>query len=183
MDTRRHAGARGEGQGHVPPRCQRSPWASTTSSWAARWPSISCIRPTPRSVPDGASSRSRGSATSSTSRSSPRASGVIDLGSGSGMDVFFAATGGPDRERRGIDFTAEQLDEGAAARGGVRLSQVEFREGRIEQLPADDATFDCVISNGVINLSPDKERVFAEAFESCGPEAGWLSPTSSATSR
>jgi len=89
---------------------------------------------------------------------------VIDLGSGSGMDVFFAALQvGPDGSVAGIDFTAEQLDKArnVAAEGG--FDQVEFREGRIESPPADDGSFDCVISNGVINLSPDKDRVFAEA--------------------
>ena len=63
----------------------------------------------------------------------------------------------------GVDFTAEQLAKarGLAARG--EFGRVEFREGRIERVPADDASADCVISNGVINLSPDKGRVFAEA--------------------
>jgi SAM-dependent methyltransferase len=65
---------------------------------------------------------------------------VIDLGSGSGMDVFFAAL---------------------AAEDG--FGQVEFREGRIESLPATADSCDCVISNGVVNLAPDKQRVFAEA--------------------
>jgi arsenite methyltransferase len=89
---------------------------------------------------------------------------VVDLGSGSGMDAFFAATqvGGAGTVI-GVDFTAEQLAKarGLAARGG--FDRVEFREGRIEYVPADDASADCVISNGVINLSPDKERVFADA--------------------
>ncbi len=91
------------------------------------------------------------------------AESVIDLGSGSGMDVFFAATQVGERgEVVGVDFTVEQLAKarGLAERSG--FPQVELREGRIESIPADDESFDCVISNGVINLSPDKERVFAE---------------------
>ncbi|MEK6273462.1 MAG: methyltransferase domain-containing protein [Actinomycetota bacterium] len=89
---------------------------------------------------------------------------VIDLGSGSGMDVFFAALQvGKGGSVVGIDFTAEQLDKARGLAGETGFDQVELREGRIEKLPADDATFDCVISNGVINLSPEKERVFAEA--------------------
>jgi arsenite methyltransferase len=89
---------------------------------------------------------------------------VIDLGSGSGMDVFFAAIQvGAEGAVVGVDFTVEQLEKARrlAAEGG--LAQVELREGRIEALPADDESFDCVISNGVINLAPDKSRVFAEA--------------------
>jgi arsenite methyltransferase len=88
---------------------------------------------------------------------------VIDLGSGSGMDVFFAAHQvGPDGYVAGVDFTTEQLDKARrlAEEGG--WDQVEFREGRIERLPAEDESFDCAISNGVINLAPDKEDVFAE---------------------
>jgi arsenite methyltransferase len=89
---------------------------------------------------------------------------VIDLGSGSGMDVFFAAERvGPSGSVVGVDFTAEQLEKAARLADEAGYSQVEFREGRIEQLPAEEERFDCVISNGVINLSPDKEAVFAEA--------------------
>jgi arsenite methyltransferase len=89
---------------------------------------------------------------------------VIDLGSGSGMDVFCAALQvGSEGTAVGVDFTAEQLAKarGLAERGGFR--QVEFREGRVESIPATAGSADCVISNGVINLSPQKERVFAEA--------------------
>ena len=88
---------------------------------------------------------------------------VIDLGSGAGMDVFYAATlVGPAGRVVGVDFTAEQLAKARelAARDG--FEQVDLREGRIESLPADDASFDCVISNGVVNLAPDKDVVFAE---------------------
>jgi len=89
---------------------------------------------------------------------------VIDLGSGSGMDVFFAAEQvGPSGAVAGVDFTSEQLTKARRIATEFGCSQVEFREGRIEQLPADDASFDCVISNGVINLAPEKELVFAEA--------------------
>jgi arsenite methyltransferase len=89
---------------------------------------------------------------------------VIDLGSGSGMDVFVAAHQvGPRGRIVGIDFTVEQLDKARrlAEEGG--WDQVEFREGRIERLPAEAEAFDCAISNGVINLAPDKEDVFREA--------------------
>jgi arsenite methyltransferase len=89
---------------------------------------------------------------------------VIDLGSGSGMDVFYAAgLVGTTGKVYGIDFTPEQLDKARrlASEGG--FDQVDFLEGRIEAIPLEDASVDCVISNGVINLAPDKEAVFAEA--------------------
>jgi len=89
---------------------------------------------------------------------------VIDLGSGSGMDVFFAAIRvGSDGRVVGVDFTAEQLEKSRRLAEEAGFGHVEFREGRIEQLPVEDESFDCVISNGVINLSPEKDRVFAEA--------------------
>jgi arsenite methyltransferase len=89
---------------------------------------------------------------------------VIDLGSGSGMDVFFAAERvGGTGSVVGIDYTAEQLEKARRIAEEAGYSQVEFREGRIERLPAEDASFDCVISNGVINLAPDKRSVFVEA--------------------
>ena len=88
---------------------------------------------------------------------------VIDLGSGSGMDVFFAAERvGPSGSVAGIDYTAEQLDKARRIAREAGYSQVELREGRIEELPADAESCDCVISNGVINLAPDQASVFAE---------------------
>jgi len=89
---------------------------------------------------------------------------VIDIGSGSGLDVFFAAERvGPSGTVLGIDYTAEQLEKARGIADEAGYSQVELREGRIEDLPADGDSFDCVISNGVINLAPEKDRVFAEA--------------------
>jgi arsenite methyltransferase len=89
---------------------------------------------------------------------------VVDLGSGSGMDVFFAALRvGAEGSAIGVDFTAEQLEKSRRLAEEEGFAQVEFREGRIEALPAAEESVDCVISNGVINLSPEKERVFAEA--------------------
>ena len=90
---------------------------------------------------------------------------VMDLGSGSGMDSFIAATQvGPTGRIVGIDFTTAQLAKARRLAGDAGVGHVEFREGRIDALPAEaTATVDCVISNGVINLSPDKELVFREA--------------------
>jgi len=89
---------------------------------------------------------------------------VVDLGSGSGMDVFYAADlVGPAGRVIGVDFTTAQLDKARRLADRDGVTGVEFREGRIEHLPIDDATVDCVISNGVINLCPDKASVFAES--------------------
>jgi arsenite methyltransferase len=89
---------------------------------------------------------------------------VVDLGSGSGMDVFFAALQvGASGRVIGIDFTIEQLNKARRIAQGSDFTQVELREGRIEALPIEDASCDCVISNGVINLAPEKHVVFAEA--------------------
>jgi ubiquinone/menaquinone biosynthesis C-methylase UbiE len=89
---------------------------------------------------------------------------VLDLGSGSGMDVFFAALQvGEGGRVAGIEMTAEQLDKAERLGSEGGFPQVTFTKGYIEDLPFEDATFDVVISNGVINLAPDKGTVFAEA--------------------
>ena len=89
---------------------------------------------------------------------------VVDLGSGSGMDALYAAgLIGPTGRVYGVDFTPEQLEKARGLAAAAGLRNVEFREGRIEHLPLSDASVDCVISNGVINLCPDKAAVFAEA--------------------
>ena len=89
---------------------------------------------------------------------------VLDLGSGSGTDVFCAAVlVGESGRVVGVDLTDEQLDKAERLRDRRGFAQVEFVEARIEQLPFEDARFDVVLSNGVINLSPAKGRVFAEA--------------------
>jgi arsenite methyltransferase len=85
---------------------------------------------------------------------------VLDLGSGSGMDVFAAALQvGRNGSVTGVDITPEQL---ANAERLVRDDHVSFRRARIEELPFENGSFDVVISNGVVNLSPEKQRVFAE---------------------
>jgi ubiquinone/menaquinone biosynthesis C-methylase UbiE len=95
---------------------------------------------------------------------------VLDLGSGAGFDCFLAANNvGPRGKVIGVDMTPEMLARARenAERGGYR--NVEFRLGEIESLPAADSSVDVIISNCVINLSPDKKRVFAEAFRVLKP--------------
>src|SRR6185312_12639716 len=85
---------------------------------------------------------------------------VLDLGSGSGMDVFAAALQvGPGGSVTGVDITPEQLAQADRLR---RDTHVRFRRARIEELPFEDGSFDAVISNGVVNLSADKRRAFAD---------------------
>jgi SAM-dependent methyltransferase len=95
---------------------------------------------------------------------------VLDLGSGGGIDCFLASRRvGPGGRVIGVDMTPEMIDRArtAARKGGFQ--NVEFRLGEIENLPVADATVDAVISNCVINLSPDKGRVFREAFRALRP--------------
>ncbi|NTW56826.1 MAG: arsenite methyltransferase [Chlorobiaceae bacterium] len=95
---------------------------------------------------------------------------VVDLGSGAGIDCFLASgLVGEEGRVIGIDMTPEMIDRARlnASRNGY--GNVEFREGRIEELPVDDTTADLVISNCVINLSTDKPGVFREAFRILKP--------------
>jgi SAM-dependent methyltransferase len=92
---------------------------------------------------------------------------VVDLGCGGGLDVFLAAKRvGPTGKAIGIDMTPEMLDlarrNAAKADGGRPLANVEFHRATIDKLPLLDASVDCVISNCVINLAPDKQAVFCE---------------------
>jgi arsenite methyltransferase len=89
---------------------------------------------------------------------------VLDLGSGSGTDVFCAAVQvGQSGRVVGVDITDAQIEKAARLRDRHGFSRLELVEAHIEDLPFDDESFDAVISNGVINLSPVKDRVFAEA--------------------
>lgn len=88
---------------------------------------------------------------------------VVDLGSGAGIDCFLAAPKvGPTGRVIGIDMTDAMLDKARAFATEKGYGNVEFRKGVIEDLPLDDDSVDLVISNCVINLSPDKAKVFAE---------------------
>jgi arsenite methyltransferase len=88
---------------------------------------------------------------------------VLDLGSGGGIDVLLSARRvGPSGFAYGVDFTPEMLDLARRNAGEAGATNVEFLDGHIEAIPLPDATIDVVISNCVINLSPDKPTVFAE---------------------
>jgi arsenite methyltransferase len=95
---------------------------------------------------------------------------VLDLGSGGGIDCFLSAQKvGPTGKVIGVDMTAEMLEKARQNRAKLGLDNVEFRLGEIEHLPVADNTVDVIISNCVINLSPDKPQVFREAFRVLRP--------------
>lgn len=88
---------------------------------------------------------------------------VLDIGSGAGTDLFYAALQvGPKGRAVGLDMTDEMLEKARANRRGGDFPQVSFEKGFAEMAPFSDGAFDVVISNGVINLSPDKGKVFSE---------------------
>jgi arsenite methyltransferase len=90
---------------------------------------------------------------------------VLDLGSGGGIDCFLAAKrAGPAGHVIGIDMTPEMLERARANAARMNATTVEFRQGQIEALPVADGEVDVVISNCVINLSPNKPEVFREMF-------------------
>jgi len=95
---------------------------------------------------------------------------VLDLGCGAGTDSLVAAQMvGQEGHVTGIDLTPEMLMKARASATEMRQKNVEFVEGEAEQLPFPDAAFDVVISNGVIDLIPDKDAVFSELFRVLKP--------------
>lgn len=96
---------------------------------------------------------------------------VLDLGSGAGFDAFLAAKAvGPKGRVIGVDMTPEMITKARANQTKGAYDNVEFRLGEIESLPVADNSVDVIISNCVINLSPDKGRVFREAFRVLKPD-------------
>lgn len=97
---------------------------------------------------------------------------VLDLGSGGGIDCFLAAKAvGPAGRVIGVDMTDSMLQLANKNKAKLGVNNVEFRKGEIENLPVDDNSVDVIISNCVINLSPDKDAVFKEAFRVLKPGA------------
>ena len=90
---------------------------------------------------------------------------VLDLGSGAGFDAFLASPNvGKAGKVIGVDITDEMLEKARENAKKGNYTNVEFRKGDIENLPVDDNSVDAIISNCVINLAPDKEKVFKEAY-------------------
>jgi arsenite methyltransferase len=102
----------------------------------------------------------------------PLASGesVLDVGSGAGTDSLVAAQMvGPEGSVKGVDMTPEMLATARASAAAMGITNAEFVEGEAEHLPFPDESFDVVISNGVIDLIPDKDTVFSEIFRVLRP--------------
>ena len=96
---------------------------------------------------------------------------VLDLGSGAGIDVFLAANRvGPTGKAIGVDMTKEMVDKAKGIARNYGYHNVEFRLGEMEKLPVRDESVDVIISNCVINLSPDKSKVFQEAYRVLKPK-------------
>lgn len=95
---------------------------------------------------------------------------LVDVGSGAGLDAIIAARQvGPTGHVIGVDMTPAMLAKARANAATLGLTHVEFREGLAEALPVNDASVDVVISNGVINLCPDKTAVYREIFRVLRP--------------
>jgi len=100
---------------------------------------------------------------------------VLDLGSGAGLDCFLAATKvGPQGKVIGLDMTREMMKKAEANREKLGLGNVEFRLAEMEKMPVEDASVDAIISNCVINLSSEKEKVFREACRVLKPGGRFL---------
>ena len=96
---------------------------------------------------------------------------ALDLGSGAGIDCFLALRRvGPQGRVIGVDMTEEMLEKARAhAAAAGEFPNLEFRKGEIEKLPVEDGSVDVILSNCVVNLSPEKDKVFAEAFRVLRP--------------
>ena len=97
---------------------------------------------------------------------------VLDLGSGGGLDCFLAAKKvGASGHVIGVDMTPEMIEQARTSAKRLKLNNVEFRQGLLEELPMESNTVDVAISNCVINLTPDKTKVFKEVFRVLKPGA------------
>jgi len=95
---------------------------------------------------------------------------VLDLGSGAGLDCFFAAKKvGETGHVIGVDMTPEMIERARSSAKRLNIQNVEFRQGYLEDLPVESNSVDVIISNCVINLAPEKSKVFAEAFRVLKP--------------
>jgi SAM-dependent methyltransferase len=123
-------------------------------------------------LPEGESSVSYGCGDPITLASLEPGQTVLDLGSGAGLDCFFAAKKVGETGRViGVDMTPEMIERARSSAKRLNIQNVEFRQGYLEELPVESNSIDVIISNCVINLAPDKSKVFAEAFRVLKPGA------------
>ena len=158
-------------------RCRRAagrrPDAAAARRAAAariRSPRISTTRPRPRRFPAEAMLASLGCGNPTALAELQPGEVVLDLGSGGGIDVLLSAKRvGPTGKAYGLDMTDEMLALARENQAKSGLTNVEFLKGEIEHIPLPDNSVDVIISNCVINLSADKDRVIAEAFRVLKP--------------
>jgi ubiquinone/menaquinone biosynthesis C-methylase UbiE len=123
-------------------------------------------------LPEGESTVSYGCGDPITLASLEPGQTVLDLGSGAGLDCLFAAKKvGETGHVIGVDMTPEMIERARSSAKRLNIQNVEFRQGYLEDLPVESGTVDVIISNCVINLAPDKSKVFAEAFRVLRPGA------------
>src|SRR5687767_12034872 len=121
-------------------------------------------------LPEGESAVSYGCGDPITLASLEPGQTVLDLGSGAGLDCFFAAKKvGETGHVIGVDMTPEMIERARSSAKRLNIQNVEFRQGYLEDLPVESSTVDVIISNCVINLAPDKSKVFTEAFRVLNP--------------
>lgn len=121
-------------------------------------------------LPEGESSVSYGCGDPITLASLQPGQTVLDLGSGAGLDCFFAAKKvGETGHVIGVDMTPEMIERARSSAQRLKIQNVEFRQGYLENLPIDPNSIDVIISNCVINLAPDKSKVFVEAVRVLKP--------------
>ena len=121
-------------------------------------------------LPEGESAVSYGCGDPITLASLQPGQTVLDLGSGAGLDCFFAAGKVGETGRViGVDMTPEMIERAQSSARRLNIPNVEFRQGYLEDLPVESGSVDVIISNCVINLSPDKSKVFTEAFRVLKP--------------
>lgn len=100
---------------------------------------------------------------------------VLDLGSGAGIDVLLASERvGPNGKAIGVDMTPQMIAKARKNAAKMGMNNVEFRLGEMEAMPVESNSVDVIISNCVINLSPDKDKVFSEAFRVLKPNGKML---------
>ncbi len=169
--VREHYGevaARGGGCGCAPTGCSTSTQTQPPNA-AAHSQTLGYSAADVRNVPDGAN-LGLGCGNPVALASLRPGQTVVDLGSGAGFDAFLAAKAvGPKGMVIGVDMTAEMITKARQNKAKGGYTNVEFRLGEIEHLPVADRSADVILSNCVINLSPDKGKVFREAFRVLKP--------------
>lgn len=105
----------------------------------------------------------------------PSGASVVDIGCGTGMDLMLAASAvGPSGHAIGVDMTEPMAERARASARALGFTHVDVRSGDVLQLPVDSESIDFVISNGVLNLAPDKRQAFAEVFRILKPGGQFL---------